>query len=387
MPVASQLVALVPVSAVNVSASRSPSRVPTKVASVGNAIPENSVTSSTQPTTVAPSSAIRRYETDCPSSRRNPRVRSFDGWALLISAMVAPHVGNRIGRSYVCWPMSAAPREAVRSVGPLLVSIVLIAGCAAPPPPPSPSAMSPPPPASRGPAALPTLSPRSSPSVAPLPSTAAVPFSIDVVPGELPAWSRAAIADERLVFLVIAREGPGGRNDPFELSAEAVGAEVDWEPGNVRPGDVAEVTIVPTSASVVAEVTIRVRRNGVERTERRTVPVLAGEDDRGEEAAATRDLFVDWLASERSELEVDRSTAWSGTIARPADRGMLHYLFFSDAWEMGLAWPASAPPNDWVRMYLRHRWDEVAPSLAFEIASVDAGSEPTEIRSPVEVTR
>jgi hypothetical protein len=214
-----------------------------------------------------------------------------------------------------------------------------------------------------------------------------VPFSVDVVPAEQATASRTAIPDERVVFLVLVRDGPGGRGDPLELSAAAVGAEVDWDPGNVRPGDVAEVTVVPFTPEAVVEVTIRVRRQGIENVEQRTVPVLPGEDELGDDAVAVRERFVEWLATERPELEIDGATSWEGTIAQAATRGTSHYLFFSDGWEMGLAWPTSQPPNDWARMYLRHRWDEIAPSLAFEIASLDGETEPTALRPPVEVTR
>jgi hypothetical protein len=36
------------------------------------------------------------------------------------------------------------------------------------------------------------------------------------------------------------------------------------------------------------------------------------------------------------------------------------------------------PPDDWARIYLRHRWTETEPSMAFELTSFEGGGEPAE---------
>ncbi len=64
-----------------------------------------------------------------------------------------------------------------------------------------------------------------------------------------------------------------------------------------------------------------------------------------------------------------------------------HYLFFSEDWEMHVSWHIMVAPYDWARIDLRHRFDEETPSYAFEISSVDAGSEPCPIDPPESVWR
>lgn len=75
-------------------------------------------------------------------------------------------------------------------------------------------------------------------------------------------------------------------------------------------------------------------------------------------------------------------------MVRPVWLVVTHYLFLSDEWEMGVSWHIMIPPSDWTRIYLRHRFDEMTPSLAFEISSrANATEPPHEIEPPDEVTR
>jgi hypothetical protein len=64
-----------------------------------------------------------------------------------------------------------------------------------------------------------------------------------------------------------------------------------------------------------------------------------------------------------------------------------HYLFFSAEWEMHLSWHVMIAPDDWSRIELRRRFIETKPSLAFEIASVSAGSESRSTAPPDELWR
>jgi len=63
------------------------------------------------------------------------------------------------------------------------------------------------------------------------------------------------------------------------------------------------------------------------------------------------------------------------------------YLFFSDVWEMGVSWHATAPPGDWACIYLRQQFAQVKPSHAFEVSSVVGNNEPVAITAPAEVYR
>jgi hypothetical protein len=40
------------------------------------------------------------------------------------------------------------------------------------------------------------------------------------------------------------------------------------------------------------------------------------------------------------------------------------------------------PPYDWAKIYLRHRFDESAPTYAFEISSIQGKAEPEAIEVP-----
>jgi hypothetical protein len=45
-------------------------------------------------------------------------------------------------------------------------------------------------------------------------------------------------------------------------------------------------------------------------------------------------------------------------------------------------WHVMIPPHDWAKIDLRHRFDQLAPSYAFEISSLDADNEPVLIDPP-----
>lgn len=89
-----------------------------------------------------------------------------------------------------------------------------------------------------------------------------------------------------------------------------------------------------------------------------------------------RDLFIPWLAANRPELGITTETEWTGTYAKVLMPVVNYYLFFSKEWEMGLAFHVMIRPDDWVLIYLRHRFTEVLPSYAFVISSLAAQEEP-----------
>jgi hypothetical protein len=64
-----------------------------------------------------------------------------------------------------------------------------------------------------------------------------------------------------------------------------------------------------------------------------------------------------------------------------------HYLFFSDEWEMHIEWHIMIAPDDWARIDLRRRFEEVSPSKAFEITSREADDVPISIMVPETVWR
>lgn len=188
------------------------------------------------------------------------------------------------------------------------------------------------------------------------------------------------------MFLVTVSGSP--EDPPAQISAEATVASISVEPRELPPGMVGEVTVVPIPVSTVEElvVTITASRGDIQRREQRTLQIEPAEDDLAVEAGAHLAPFVDWLAVERPELGIGPTTAWEAT---PGAHVLVvsHYLYFSEEWEVGLEWHIMIPPSDWTRIYLRHRWTETRPSLAFEISSFAAGDEPQEIAPPESVWR
>ena len=65
----------------------------------------------------------------------------------------------------------------------------------------------------------------------------------------------------------------------------------------------------------------------------------------------------------------------------------MFYTFFSEEWEMGVSKHVMIPPDDWAKIYLRHRFTEASPSYAFKISSLEAKEEPYAIDPPQSVWR
>jgi hypothetical protein len=211
-------------------------------------------------------------------------------------------------------------------------------------------------------------------------------FHINVVPEQLNGDS---IAGQDCVFLVaITDDGEEGEL-PVSISAEAPGADVVIYHGDIFAGEVAEVVVTPAHASVGKTVTVTITGNRGSSTDEKTVSfaVAEGEDDRQEYAGELFDKFVPWLAENYPELGITVDTAWNGTMVSPIWLIVSHYLFFSDEWEAHIYWHVMIPPYDWAKIDLRHRFDELAPSYAFEISSLDAASEPVAIEVPETVWR
>jgi hypothetical protein len=211
-------------------------------------------------------------------------------------------------------------------------------------------------------------------------------FHINVIPEQLNGGS---IAGQRCVFLVtITDDGQEGQ-PPVRISATAPGAEVVIYQLDIVEGEVAEVVVIPAQASIgnTIEVTITGNRDNASDEKVVSFDVAEGEDDRQEYAEELLDRFVPWLATNHPELGITDDTAWDGTMVSPVWLVVSHYLFFSEEWEAHVSWHIMVPPDDWVRTDLRHRFDELEPSYAFEISSVNATSEPVPIEPPETVWR
>jgi hypothetical protein len=219
-------------------------------------------------------------------------------------------------------------------------------------------------------------------------------FHINVIP-ETPVQINGdpvfkySIAGQHFVFLVTITDEAEECELPVTISAKAPGAEVVIYYRDIFEGEVAEVVVIPTLASVgqIIEVTITGTRGNASDEKVASFEVAEGEDDRQEYATELLDKFVSWLATNHPELGITENTAWNGTMVSPVWLVVSHYLFFSEEWELHIEWHIMVPPYDWAKIDLRHRFDELAPSYAFEISSVDATSEPVAIEVPETVWR
>ena len=265
----------------------------------------------------------------------------------------------------------------------IVVSIALLAtGCAAAPTTPdttNPTTNPTTTPNTTNPTTKPTTTPSST-------EKTSRPFQIDVLPEQLNGFS---IAGQRCVFLITIADESQTDEDAIEISASANDAEIFIDHKSIKANQVAEVTVIPTPSSTgkVVEVDVTATRGSV--TVKKTVSfeVIDGEDDRRDYAVELRDKFVEWLAENKPELNLNSNTKWIGTMVSPQWLVVSHYLFFSDEWEMHVEWHIMIAPDDWARIDLRHRFDETKPSYAFEISSREGNTEPKAIEVPEMIWR
>jgi hypothetical protein len=219
-------------------------------------------------------------------------------------------------------------------------------------------------------------------------------FDIKVIP-ETPVQIEGdtvykySIAGQHFVFLVTITDDGQESEFPVSISAEAPGADVVIYNEDISAGEVAEVVVIPAPTSIgqMIEVTITGTRGSVTDEEVASFEVAEGEDDRQEYATELLGKFASWLAENHPELGITVDTAWNGTMVSPVWLVVSHYLFFSDEWEAHIEWHIMIAPYDWAKIDLRHRFDELAPSYAFEISSLTANDLPIAIEVPETVWR
>ena len=216
------------------------------------------------------------------------------------------------------------------------------------------------------------------------------PFSIEIIPRPSfpPEGKIQSLVGQRCVFLVVVEErenwlsGSSGYGKGLNISAKAdSGAtSIIVSPQTITSEQVAEVIVVPSEDFIdnILTLTVSVERNCLIQTETLSFGVVAGEDDLGISATGMREIFVPWLYTNYPDLGITNMTEWTGTIVNPRILIVRHYVFFSQEWEMYVTWSPNAP-HDWVRIYLRHRFIDSRPTLAFEISSLSEDIEPHSI--------
>ena len=263
----------------------------------------------------------------------------------------------------------------MRTIRPLsLLGVFVLAGCsAAASPSPSPTAVPP------------TSAP--TPTTAPSPTPAAA-FTLDVVPPEAPAESRMAIPGSKYCFLVVVGS-EAATPAPVTIDASATKARVvEIRPAQLTPGTVGEVWVVadPATVETTGSVTITATSGGMTKTVTRSLPVFPMADERAADARPHFERWAAWLAVEHPELGITADTTWEPIFVSTL-LVVSHYSYWSEDWEMTVAWHNMIAPYDWTEVHLRRRGVDTAPSLAFRIDSVSGATAPHVAEPPEVVVR
>jgi hypothetical protein len=213
-------------------------------------------------------------------------------------------------------------------------------------------------------------------------------FTLDVLPVEEPVEARVAIPGEKVSFLVtVAQEGPA--TTPVQISAAATGGTVTTiRSAQLTPGTVGEVWVVPDATDVDATVTVRITgtRGGVTHAVDRTIKVMPMADERANDAKPYFEQWAAYLIASHPELGITAATTWEPTFVSTF-LVVSHYAYYSQDWELEIAWHNMIPPDDWTVVYLRHRDTETKPSLAWKVDSVSGETEPHPDTPPEAVMR
>lgn len=191
---------------------------------------------------------------------------------------------------------------------------------------------------------------------------------------------------QRFVTIATVTGGSG----PVTMQAK-VGGDGDMTPATaaVQPGEVIEFTVVarPESVDSTLSFELRAERGSIIRTHSLDLEVVDWSDGLEPLATDLRERFVSYLTENHPELGITADTEWTPTITKPQNLLVMHYLFFSEDWEMGIMWHLTVPEHAWSRMYLRPR-DSMTPTFGLEIPSyLDPESPPGPWEHPAEIDR
>lgn len=214
----------------------------------------------------------------------------------------------------------------------------------------------------------------------------AIPFSLQVVPQQI----EDAITGQMCVLLVTVESS--NEIEEVHISASAPNASVTVNPPAITPGRVAEVSVIASESAIGSTLTITIEgeRNGLKETETASINIgqsISHLSDLTLKAIQVRDEFIPWLATNYPELNITAETEWTATIVRPHFMVVMYFLFFSDEWEMGVRWHVTIPPYDYGEIYLRSITEEVSPSYAFKISSLEEQEEPQVVEPEKSVWR
>lgn len=128
------------------------------------------------------------------------------------------------------------------------------------------------------------------------------------------------IPEQRCMFLVTVESSDA--MNPVSISASASGASVSVNPDTITSGQVAEVTVIPSTSNINTTLTITIEgeRSGLKQIETTSIIVgepIPGVDELTPTAIEVRDAFIPWLAINYPEFGITEDTEWTHTIVRP----------------------------------------------------------------------
>lgn len=203
-------------------------------------------------------------------------------------------------------------------------------------------------------------------------------FELDVVPTAVDDLAQGA---STLFLVSIGELADNPSSLPVKLTASASAGTAAVVPSTIHADSVAEVTVNSAGVPVGSRITVTVHAERGTETREVTATAIVTEpidlpDDRLVTGTEMRDRFIPWLAAEHPELGIDESAVWTPIPVRPHILVVSFYMFLSEEWELVVWWHVMVPPQDWARLYLRHRSMETMPSFWAEISSVSLAALP-----------
>jgi len=263
----------------------------------------------------------------------------------------------------------------------LVLTLSLLVGCSSgalpsptptdvPTPTPAPTP-TPSPTPSPTPKPSPTRGPRPSPIVTPQPSPD--PTGVIVLPAQDPVEARVAIPGELVCFLIAF----GDEIEGATWSAQAEGATI--VPVGKTGSLVDELCLTPDATLVETTATVTITADipgrAAPATVVRTIVVWPETDGRAADAQPYFERWIAWLGDNHPELGITADTTWQPTFVSTF-LVVSHYAYWSDEWEMVIAWHNMIPPDDWTEVFLRRRGTDQLYTIGFRQDSVSGDTVP-----------
>lgn len=206
-----------------------------------------------------------------------------------------------------------------------------------------------------------------------------------------PEFVNRLIPGERPLALVTTEE-VGGEQITLSASISLDGGTALLRPNRIVPGEVAEVwvTLPDVAGDVPFTVTVSGTNGGNDSSVEISATATPGVDDLATTATDIAALFIGELSGTVPGLPSTVDDLAGGTPVA----GLLvvtHYAWFTEQYEIGVAWHVMVAPDDWADFYIRPR-DALAPTVAYRLSSWSTalgGGEYSivETTPPPEVTR